>query len=117
MPKRYSEQVRRKVLAMVETGRPVARVSADLGIAEQTIYNWRRQELIASGRALLTRTELSELLAARQRISELEQELSQLRKPHAPHIRTSHPGSFRVALPWNTVLVSEELARAGYDDA
>ncbi|MEU8899894.1 transposase [Nocardia sp. NPDC048505] len=77
MPKRYSQQVRRKVLDMVETGRPVARVSADLGISEQTIYNWRRQELIATGRAILTRAELSELLAARRRITELERQLSQ----------------------------------------
>lgn len=79
MPKRYSEDIRRKVLELVSTGRTVARVSADLGIAEQTIYNWRRQELIASGHAPLTYTGLTELLEARRRITELERELSRLR--------------------------------------
>lgn len=98
MPKRYSEEIRRKVLELIAAGRTVARVSADLGIAEQTIYNWRRQELIAAGHAPLTRAGLAELTAAQQRIAELERELSRLRPtreqlddatPHAQFLRTA----------------------------
>ena len=37
MPKRYSEEFRRKVLDLVAPGRPVAQVAADLGISDQTI--------------------------------------------------------------------------------
>ncbi|MGW4246196.1 transposase [Nocardia sp. NPDC004722] len=88
MPKRYSEEIRRKVLELISTGRTVARVASDLGIAEQTIYNWRRQELIATGQAPLTRGGLLELAAAQRRIEDLEREVIQLRQgreelPHA----------------------------------
>lgn len=41
MPKRYPEEFRRKVLDLVAAGRPVAQVAQDLGISDQTIYNWR----------------------------------------------------------------------------
>ncbi len=46
MPKSYPPEFRRKVIALVEAGRPVAQVAADLGISEQTVYIWRRQHLI-----------------------------------------------------------------------
>ena len=49
MPKRYPEEFRRKVLDLVAAGRPIAQIAADLGISDQTIYNWRRQELIDTG--------------------------------------------------------------------
>ncbi|WP_405492551.1 transposase [Nocardia sp. NBC_00511] len=80
MPKRYSAEIRCKVLELITTGRTVARVASDLGIAEQTIYNWRRQELIATGQAPLTRGGLLELAAAQRRIEELEREIIQLRQ-------------------------------------
>ena len=44
VPKRYPEEFRRKVLDLVAAGRPVAQIAADLGISDQTIYGWRRQE-------------------------------------------------------------------------
>ncbi|GAB2551795.1 transposase [Nocardia heshunensis] len=80
MPKRYSAEIRRKVLELISTGRTVSRVASDLGIAEQTIYNWRRQELIATGQAPLTRGGLLELAAAQRRIEDLEREVIQLRQ-------------------------------------
>ena len=49
MPKRYPEEFRRKVLDLVAAGRPVAQIAADLEISDQTIYDWRRQELIDTG--------------------------------------------------------------------
>ncbi|MFE3189702.1 transposase [Nocardia sp. NPDC059240] len=83
MPKRYSAEIRRKVLELISTGRTVSRVASDLGIAEQTIYNWRRQELIATGQAPLTRGGLLELAAAQRRIEDLEREVIQLRQGRA----------------------------------
>lgn len=49
MPKRYPEEFRRKVLDLVAAGRPVAQIAADLGISDQTICGWRKQELIDTG--------------------------------------------------------------------
>ena len=43
MPKRYPEEFRRKVLDLVAAGRPVAQIAADLGISDQTIFGWRKQ--------------------------------------------------------------------------
>ena len=88
MPKRYPEEFRRKVAA----GRPVAQIAADLGISDQTIYIWRKQELIDTGQLPgLSRVEQSELGAAKKRIRELENEVAilkrareLLRDPHDP---------------------------------
>ncbi len=77
MPKSYPPEFRRKVIDLVEAGRPVAQVLADLGISEQTVYIWRRQHLIDTGRLPGTSSaENAELAAARRRIAELETELA-----------------------------------------
>src|SRR3954452_6313579 len=66
-------EFRRKVIDLVEAGRPVAQVAADLGISEQTVYTWRRQHLIGTCRLLATTSaENAELVAARKPIAELE---------------------------------------------
>jgi transposase-like protein len=73
----YPPEFRRKVLDLVEAGRPVREVAHDLGISEQTVYAWRRQDLIDKGQLPgATSTEQAELLAARKRIGELETELA-----------------------------------------
>lgn len=73
----YPAGFRRRVLDLVEAGRRVAEVAQDLGITEQTICNWRRQDRIDRGlEAGLTTAERSELAAARKRIRELEAELA-----------------------------------------
>ena len=41
---RPSESCRRRVLDLVGAGRRVSDAASDLGITEQTIYNWRRQD-------------------------------------------------------------------------
>ena len=77
MPRRYPAEFRRKVLDLVAAGRPVAQVAHDLDISAQTIYTWRRQQLIDSGQIPgMTSTDHAELVAARQRIAELENELA-----------------------------------------
>lgn len=77
MPKRYPAEFRRKVLDLVVAGRRVAQVAADLDISEQTIYVWRRQELIDTGQLSgISSTEGAELRAARRRIAQLEAELA-----------------------------------------
>jgi transposase-like protein len=38
----YPPEFRRRVVELVEGGRKVAEVAADLGVSEQTIYTWRR---------------------------------------------------------------------------
>lgn len=46
-------------------------------MSDQTIYNWRRQHLIDTGRAAgIPSSENAELVAARRRIAELETELA-----------------------------------------
>ncbi len=81
MPKRYPPEFRRRVLELVKAGRPVTRVSADLGVSTQAIYNWRRQEEIDAGlRPGTTSTDNAELVAARRRIVQLESELAVARR-------------------------------------
>lgn len=81
MPKRYPEEFRRKVLDLVAAGRPIAQIAADLGISDQTIYGWRKQELIDTGQLPgLNRVEQAELSAANKRIRELETEVAILKR-------------------------------------
>jgi hypothetical protein len=49
MPRECPAEFRRKVLDLVKTGRPVWEVARDLEISGQTIYMWRRLDLIDSG--------------------------------------------------------------------
>ena len=73
----YPPEFRRKVLDLVEAGRPVVDVARDLGISAQSIYTWRRQDRIDKGlQPGLTSTEKAELAAANRRIAELETELA-----------------------------------------
>lgn len=73
----YPPEFRRRVLDLVEAGRPIARVANDLGISQQTIYVWRRQDRIDKGLEPGTTTaEAAELSGARRRIRQLETELA-----------------------------------------
>jgi transposase len=77
----YPPEFRQRVLDLVATGRRVADVAGDLGISEQTVYSWRRQERIDQRiEPGLTSAERAELAAARRRIRELEAELAIHRK-------------------------------------
>ena len=73
----YPPEFRQRVLALVSAGRKVADVARDLGISEQSIYIWRRQERIDKGEEPgLTTGEGAELRDAKRRIRELETELA-----------------------------------------
>ena len=77
MPRSYPAEFRRKVLDLVEAGRPVAEIAQQLGVTGQTIYNWRNQDLVDRGlRPGVSTAESVELAAARKRIRELETELA-----------------------------------------
>jgi putative transposase len=77
VPRRYSSEFRRKVLDLLKAGRAVSQLVNDLQISDQTIYNWRRQELIDTGQMPgITSTDQAELVVARRRIAELETELA-----------------------------------------
>ena len=73
----YPPEFRRKVLDLVEAGRPVVEVARDLGISAQSIYSLRRQDRVDKGLVPgLSSAEQSELTAAKRRIAELEAELA-----------------------------------------
>jgi transposase-like protein len=79
LPRRYPVEFRKKVLDLIEAGRPVAEVADQLGVTAQTIYNWRNQAQIDRGeRPGLTTAESAELAAARKRIRQLETEVAVL---------------------------------------
>ena len=73
----YPPEFRRRVVDLVEGGRKVSEVAAELEISEQTIYAWRRQARIDAGlEPGVTTPEQAELAAAKRRIRELETELA-----------------------------------------
>ncbi|TDC07722.1 hypothetical protein E1265_33820 [Streptomyces sp. 8K308] len=64
MPRSYSPEFRRKVLDLVESGRKVAEVAQLLGISDQTIHTWRRQQRIDTGQGPgISSTDHAELAA------------------------------------------------------
>ena len=73
----YPAELRRRVVDLLVTGRKVVDVARDLGVSEQAIYDWRRQEQIDRGlEPGLSTAERAELTAAKRRIRELEAELA-----------------------------------------
>ncbi|MFI1276392.1 IS3 family transposase [Micromonospora sp. NPDC020751] len=77
VPRSYPPEFRRKVLDLLKVGRSVADLVRDLQISDQTVYTWRRQELIDTGQLPgITSRDQVELVAARRRIAELETELA-----------------------------------------
>ena len=77
----YPPEFRRKVLDLVEAGRPIAEIAQALGISDQSISTWRRQDRIVRGLDPgLSSAEQGELAAAKRRIAELETELRAMRR-------------------------------------
>ena len=92
MPRSYPAEFRRKVLDLVAEGRPVAEVAQQRGVSGQTIYNWRRQDLVDRGlRPGVTTGESTELAAARRRIRELECELAVTKRANELLREQIHP--------------------------
>jgi transposase len=72
----YPEEFRREALELLKlTGKPVSQVTKDLGVSEQTLFNWRRQAQIDEGkREGLTTEEREELRRLRKEVRKLEME-------------------------------------------
>ena len=84
MPRPYPPEFRQRALDLVRSGRSVPEVAGLLGIAESCLYRWKRQDLIDRGLGPGTsRAESAELVVARQKIRDLEEENKILRKAAA----------------------------------
>ena len=80
----YPPQFRRESVELLCSGVALKQVAADLGVSEQTLRNWRRQEDVDGGRADgLTSAEREELRALRRENRRLLQEREILRKAAA----------------------------------
>ena len=76
-PRGCPGEFRRRVIDLVEAGRPVAQVAAELPISDQSIYTWCRQARIDAGvEPGLTTAEHGELAALRERVRQLETEMA-----------------------------------------
>lgn len=49
MSKKYLPEFGRRVLDLVETGRPIVEIAHGLEVSAQTAYSWRNQHLIDTG--------------------------------------------------------------------
>jgi transposase len=80
----YPPQFRREAVELLRSGVALKQVAADLGVSEQTLRNWRRQQDVDAGRADgLTSAEREELRALRRQVRRLEQEREILKKAAA----------------------------------
>ena|SRR2546426_4681226 len=76
MPRHYPAELRRRTCERMVAGEAVKDLAAELGIAGETLYRWRRQALIDAGQRPGAKSyEADPLLQARRRIKELEAEL------------------------------------------
>lgn len=79
---------------LLTAGRKVADLARDLGVSDQTLYAWRRQDRIDRGLiAGLRSDEREELAAAQRRIRDLEAELEIHRRASEPLAERSPPPS------------------------
>lgn len=80
-PKEFKEEAMR---LMRSSDKPLARISRELDVSEQTLRNWRKQEEIDQGeREGISTEEREELSRLRRRVRVLEQEKEILRKATA----------------------------------
>jgi transposase len=71
----YPPEFRREAVQMVRAGTPLKQVASELGVSEQTLRNWRRQQDVDAGRAEgLTSDEREELRRLRRENRRLSQE-------------------------------------------
>jgi transposase-like protein len=104
MPRPYPPEFRQRALDLVRSGRPVPEVAELLGIAESCVYRWKKQDLTDRGLEPGTsRAESAELVAARQKIRDLEEENKILRKAAAAAGRRCPQKSGTASWPSSTV--------------
>jgi len=84
MPRHYPAELRRRTCERMLAGEAVKDLVAELGIAEVTLYKWRRQARIDAGLLPGGKSfEADPLLEARRRIKELEAELKAVKAASA----------------------------------
>ena len=84
MPKPYPPEFRRRAMDLVASGRTVVEVAELLGIAQSCLYGWKSRDLVERGlKAGTTVAQSAELVAAQERIRDLEEEVKILRKAAA----------------------------------
>ena len=120
MPKPYPPAFRRQALDLIGSGRTARDVAASLGIAESCLYRWKSRDLVDRGLKAGTSTrESTELVAAKRRIRDLEEEVKILRKAAAaveevvpPKVRFRRPRRGRSATSgWVTSLARSTRRR------
>lgn len=81
----YPPEFRREALELLRVGgKPISQVAKDLGVAEQTLYVWRRQAQIDEGkREGLSSDEREELRRLRKESRTLQMEKDILKKAAA----------------------------------
>jgi transposase len=82
----YPRQFREEAVRLVrESGKSRARIAKDLGVSEQTLYTWNRQDELDSGQRTdgLTTEEHAEIRRLRREIRILREEREILRKAAA----------------------------------
>jgi len=82
----YPRQFRAEAVRLArEFGKPRARIASDLGISEQTLYTWMKQEDLDSGKRSdgLTTEEHAEVRRLRREVRILREERDILRKAAA----------------------------------
>jgi transposase len=73
-PRKYPDELRERAVRLVkETGLPIARIAADLGVHREALRNWVRQDEADRGERTdrLSSAEREELAALRKEVSEL----------------------------------------------
>ena len=110
--KGYPAEFRRGALDLVAAGKPVADVARLLEVSDQSIYSWRRQELIDRGELPgLSSPEREELRVARRRIRELETELAVHR--HSAELLRTHLVGVRLRRVHHRRLLPDDRRLAG----
>lgn len=80
----YPPEFRREALELVRSGRSIRDVAESLGVSEQTLRSWSRQDDADAGRAEgLTSAEREELRRLRRENRRLQQEREILKKAAA----------------------------------
>jgi transposase len=81
----YPEQFRREAVGLLGSGRSIPDVAGSLGVSQQTLRTWSRQEQADRGERhdTLTSAEREELRELRKRVKRLEQERDILRRATA----------------------------------
>jgi transposase len=70
-PPRYSEEFRQEAVRLVESGRPLKQIAAELGVSPAALRDWRRQVVLASAKGAV---------GTKVGVSRLEEENRRLRR-------------------------------------